>query len=434
MARERSDLRNGEHALAAVAALSTTPPEQISGCLSAMLQDLVPHHALAVLAGSCARSPMSITSDDRELSERLTSGDLARLAGAVAAGEPFVGETVVAGAERPVVAVAAGPPEHASFLLLVRRDDAPVDPADARLLAHLWSILAAQMAGRIEDADPGDLSASRAAASERMRVTAELTDAQAGTLASLLGTLRARDLDDGAARRAATDLAAAALVDLRAAAEREAELGDEPAAGAFDALRAELGPLARFGSAELEFDGPSDGDRLVPGPVAQAARAIVRRAVLTLLEQGGVRRVRVAWDLTDDLVVTVRDDGQGDLSGDAIALQAIVDRARALGGTVDVESVSGWGTRILARLPLQAAGETAVPAPLADLGPRELDVLGELARGRRNREIAETLSISENTVKFHVANVLSKLGVHSRGEAAAVAREAGLTPPLRAVS
>ena len=56
-------------------------------------------------------------------------------------------------------------------------------------------------------------------------------------------------------------------------------------------------------------------------------------------------------------------------------------------------------------------------------------------RGRRNRQVSETLGISENTVKFHVANVLSKLGVSSRGEAAAIARDAGLgEAPLSAVS
>ncbi len=91
----------------------------------------------------------------------------------------------------------------------------------------------------------------------------------------------------------------------------------------------------------------------------------------------------------------------------------------------------------LTRLPLRPLGQQALQAhPLDMLGPRELDVLEQLARGRRNRQIAEDLMISENTVKFHVANVLSKLGVHSRGEAAAMARENGLpgAAPLSAVS
>jgi DNA-binding CsgD family transcriptional regulator len=104
-------------------------------------------------------------------------------------------------------------------------------------------------------------------------------------------------------------------------------------------------------------------------------------------------------------------------------------------GEVTVESVPGWGSHVQARLPLGYERERAAPAgPLDALNPRELEVLGQLARGRRNRQIAATLGISENTVKFHVANVLAKLGVSSRGEAAAIARDAGVGGPLHAVA
>lgn len=54
------------------------------------------------------------------------------------------------------------------------------------------------------------------------------------------------------------------------------------------------------------------------------------------------------------------------------------------------------------------------------LGAREEDVLAQLAGGARNREIASALGISENTVKFHVANLYRKLGVSSRAEATAL--------------
>jgi DNA-binding NarL/FixJ family response regulator len=78
----------------------------------------------------------------------------------------------------------------------------------------------------------------------------------------------------------------------------------------------------------------------------------------------------------------------------------------------------------------------ALPDPLAALHPREREVLGQVALGRRNRDIAPALHISESTVKSHVANILGKLGAGSRGEAAAPAHSAGLSPvrPLRAVS
>jgi DNA-binding NarL/FixJ family response regulator len=56
-------------------------------------------------------------------------------------------------------------------------------------------------------------------------------------------------------------------------------------------------------------------------------------------------------------------------------------------------------------------------------------VLGLIAEGRMNREIAERLFISERTVHVHVSRVLAKLGVSGRVEAAAVAIRLGLTEP-----
>jgi DNA-binding CsgD family transcriptional regulator len=193
----------------------------------------------------------------------------------------------------------------------------------------------------------------------------------------------------------------------------------------------------RYSSAELEFAPPA-GEGAVPGTIAQAARAIVRGAVVTMLEQqADVRRIRVAWELGgDELQVSVRDDGPGRLAEEGLALHALSDRAHAVDGELRVESVPGWGSHVRAQLPLGPVRESVASAsPLAGLNPRELDVLGHLVRGRRNREIAAALGISENTVKFHVANVLSKLGAASRGEAAAIARDAGVGGgPLHAVA
>jgi DNA-binding NarL/FixJ family response regulator len=63
---------------------------------------------------------------------------------------------------------------------------------------------------------------------------------------------------------------------------------------------------------------------------------------------------------------------------------------------------------------------------LAGLTPRELEVLRLLVEGRSNRQIAEQLFISDKTASVHVTNLLAKLGVHSRLEAAAMARRLGL--------
>ncbi|MCK9517832.1 MAG: response regulator transcription factor [Dehalococcoidia bacterium] len=65
------------------------------------------------------------------------------------------------------------------------------------------------------------------------------------------------------------------------------------------------------------------------------------------------------------------------------------------------------------------------PEPLTD---REQEVLVLLARGRANKEIARDLQIGEKTVKTHVSNILSKLGVQSRTQAALYAVRQGMVP------
>ncbi len=63
-----------------------------------------------------------------------------------------------------------------------------------------------------------------------------------------------------------------------------------------------------------------------------------------------------------------------------------------------------------------------------ELTPRELEVLRLMAQGLGNKSIAVELGISTHTVKFHVAAVFAKLGVHSRTEAVALGMRQGLVP------
>ena len=83
--------------------------------------------------------------------------------------------------------------------------------------------------------------------------------------------------------------------------------------------------------------------------------------------------------------------------------------------------------------------EVAVPAPasfsrdkqrLKDLGitPRELEILGLIAQGLSNREIAGALFVSENTVKTHSSRLFDKLSARRRTQAVQIAKEMGLIP------
>ena len=67
------------------------------------------------------------------------------------------------------------------------------------------------------------------------------------------------------------------------------------------------------------------------------------------------------------------------------------------------------------------------PAPLQELSSRELDVLRLIARGMENAEIAGELGISPRTAKNHVSNILAKLGLPGRVQAAIYAVRRGLT-------
>lgn len=83
-----------------------------------------------------------------------------------------------------------------------------------------------------------------------------------------------------------------------------------------------------------------------------------------------------------------------------------------------------------------AAGQRHIPAEVAarladrvarsELSMREIEVLRLLVSGRRNREIAGALDITEGTVKLHVSSILGKLGVADRTEAVTVALQRGI--------
>jgi DNA-binding NarL/FixJ family response regulator len=78
------------------------------------------------------------------------------------------------------------------------------------------------------------------------------------------------------------------------------------------------------------------------------------------------------------------------------------------------------------RIPPEVANRLAERMDRSELTPRELEVLRLIVEGKSNKEIAAELSVAEGTVKIHINNILSKLGVSDRTQAATFALQRGI--------
>ncbi|MFD1930444.1 MULTISPECIES: response regulator [Nonomuraea] len=159
----------------------------------------------------------------------------------------------------------------------------------------------------------------------------------------------------------------------------------------------------------------------------EATRRIVRDAAAN----AHVPKVLVltTFDLDEYIVEALRSGASGFLLKDVPPdelVQAI--RVVAAGDAIVAPSVTRrLLDRFAAKLP--SAYQQTTPARLDRLTERELEVLRLIAKGMSNAEIAAKLVVSETTVKTHVGNVLTKLGLRDRVQAVVLAYETGLTTP-----
>jgi ATP/maltotriose-dependent transcriptional regulator MalT len=109
------------------------------------------------------------------------------------------------------------------------------------------------------------------------------------------------------------------------------------------------------------------------------------------------------------------------------ALRSAYDTATRLGARPLTAELEVLARKMRIRLGRPPTAREATAQPAFGLTPREREVLVLVAAGRTNRQIAEELFISESTAGVHVSNILGKLGVSSRTEAANVALTQGLT-------
>lgn len=142
----------------------------------------------------------------------------------------------------------------------------------------------------------------------------------------------------------------------------------------------------------------------------------------------GVSRVLIVttFDLDEYVFEAIRAGASGFLLKDARAEDLIkAIRVVAEGQALLAPTVTRRLVEEFARRPRP----TGRPETFSELTPRELEVLGLLARGLSNVEIAAELVVGDATVKTHVARILQKLGLRDRVQAVVLAYEAGLVQP-----
>ncbi|XVU27705.1 LuxR C-terminal-related transcriptional regulator [Actinoplanes sp. CA-054009] len=389
------------------------PLHEIAGRLSRFLADRWPHTALVIFTRECTGRPRKVAGATETIN-RVTLAELEELKARVEPGRPLATTAVIAGETRAVWVVRD--PVDTLLVLVARTARLPQPEA----LAGIFGIVATSIRQQVTQASPDYLAESRAASSERARTIAEMAAAHETALVTVLATLRSAALDDHRARLDATDAASAALVALRSAPSSDQAASEEPAPAVFGRLRREVRQMLRDHDAQVEF-APPERDTRLPGEIAYAAHAMTRSVVLALTAQPGLTRLRIGWVCGDGVLrVDVRDQGPGRL--DVPALRRELDgRARTLGASVTLDAVPGWGSRAAIELPLDSAPDRSGESRLARLNRRELEVLRLVTQGKRNKAIGAELGVTESTVKFHVAGLLKKLEVASRGEAAALA-------------
>jgi DNA-binding NarL/FixJ family response regulator len=135
--------------------------------------------------------------------------------------------------------------------------------------------------------------------------------------------------------------------------------------------------------------------------------------------------VLTTFDLDAYVYEALRAGASGFLLKDAPEDQLVAAiRIAADGGAMFSPSVT---RRLIEEFSRRVSPEP--PPGLAELTPREREVLRLLARGLSNQEIAAELVVSEHTAKTHVAHILSKLGLRDRIQAVVLAYETGLVRP-----
>ena len=262
-----------------------------------------------------------------------------------------------------------------------RDDQRAFGPADAEVLRLFARHTAIALANARMHEEAEERARSEAVAAERDRILAELHD----TLAQRLVSARVHvdsageNLAGFLAGRPADARLSAVAEHLRGAAATTGDaliearlmllgLASSPVDGRTleAALRAEVAWAQSTGHLEVAFVSAGHPVAL-DGELSREVLRTAREALTNIVAHARASTVRLGLLYEPQAVsLLVQDDGQGfdprsGWQSDRLGLRAMSDRASALGATVDVDSLPGWGTRIRARFPYTRAAEPASP-------------------------------------------------------------------------
>jgi DNA-binding NarL/FixJ family response regulator len=150
------------------------------------------------------------------------------------------------------------------------------------------------------------------------------------------------------------------------------------------------------------------------------------RQIVAATENGPRILILTTFDLDDYVYDALQAGASGFLLKDVPA-EALFEAVRVIAGG-EALLAPGITRRPIAEF-ARLRPRQVRPEALSELTPRETEILGLVAEGLSNREIAERLVLSDETVKTHVSHVLRKLGLRDRAQAVVVAYETGLVVP-----
>ena len=215
-----------------------------------------------------------------------------------------------------------------------------------------------------------------AATAERERIGRDLHDLLGHTLSLITLKLElARKLSERDPPGARRELDDAERVARHALAEvRSAVTGIRSASLAAELASARL--MLESSQVHLDYEPPPAP---LPPDVEGGLSLVLREAVTNISRHARAGRAHVAFLRDgDNLQLCIEDDGRGSVGADGNGIAGMRDRVRALGGSLDIESPRGSGTRILIRVPIHAAHAVDVSL-LEDSGIEDSPVVGSMS-------------------------------------------------------